>query len=53
MVNAIVREIPTPRGEESTHSSIILRSTGGVYQVDKVWVEGRDYGYQLVTADQN
>ncbi len=52
-VNAVVREIPVAGGEDATHSSVILRSEEGTYQVDKIWMEGKDYGYQLITADRH
>jgi hypothetical protein len=32
------------------HTQVILRRESGKYQIDKIWLEGRDYGYELLTA---
>src|ERR1700730_13225569 len=31
-------------------TEVILRRESGKYQIDKIWLQGRDYGYELLTA---
>lgn len=45
---AMAIQIPAPDNHPSTQSEITLRHAGGKYEVDKVYFEGHDYGYQLL-----
>jgi hypothetical protein len=50
-ISVLVSEISAPNGQEATRSQIILRSENGKYQIDKVWLEGLDHGFQLQTSN--
>ena len=43
MAQKILLETPTDRTE------LVLRATPDKYVVDRIWLEGRDYGYELLS----
>jgi hypothetical protein len=49
-ISVLVTEISAPKGQDAAKSEVILRSEDGKYQIDKVWLEGRDHGFQLQTS---
>jgi hypothetical protein len=36
--------------KRADRTEVILRRESGKYQIDKIWLEGRDYGYELLPA---
>jgi hypothetical protein len=50
MVVAPVMRISEPDNKRADHTEVVLHRDGRNYQVDKIWFQGRDYGYQLLTA---
>jgi hypothetical protein len=44
MAQKISLETPTDRTE------VVLRATPEKYIVDRIWLDGRDYGYELLSA---
>jgi hypothetical protein len=50
-ISVLVSEIAAPNGLDAPKSEVILRSEDGKYQIDKVWIEGRDHGFQLQTSN--
>ena len=51
MVVAEVMRISESDNKRGDRSEVILRRESGKYQLDKIWLEGRDYGYELVNAN--
>jgi hypothetical protein len=50
MVVAEVMRISGSDNRRAERTEVILRRERGKYQIDKIWLEGRDYGYELLTA---
>ena len=50
MVVAEAMRISEPDNQRADRTEVILQRENGKYQMDKVWLQGRDYGYQLLTA---
>jgi hypothetical protein len=50
MVVAEVMRISESDNKRADRTEVILRREGGKYQIDKIWLEGRDHGYELLTA---
>jgi len=50
MVVAEAMRISEPDNKRADRTEVILQRESGKYQMDKVWLQGRDYGYQLLTA---
>jgi hypothetical protein len=48
-VEALVSRIAAPQSKPS-ETQVVLRHTGATYQMDKIWLAGRDYGYELLPA---
>jgi hypothetical protein len=46
---ALAQKIPLETPTDRT--DVVLRSTPQKYIVDKIWLEGRDYGYELLSAN--
>jgi hypothetical protein len=46
MAQRISLETPTDRTE------VVLRATPDKYVLDRIWLEGRDYGYELLAASK-
>jgi len=44
--------VPTlaPNTRVTAQTQVVLRHEGNRYQVDKIWLQGRDYGYELPPA---
>jgi hypothetical protein len=42
--------ITTADGEASSHSKVVLKKSGGNYQVQSIWIEGQDLGFELTSA---
>ena len=49
-VTAVVMRISEPNNKRADHTQVILQHSGNTYQMDKIWLEGRDYGYELLSA---
>jgi hypothetical protein len=49
-VVAEAMRISEPDNKRAERTEVILQRESGKYQMDKVWLQGRDYGYQLLTA---
>jgi hypothetical protein len=49
-VVAEAMRISEPDNKRADRTEVILQRESGKYQIDKVWLQGRDYGYQLLTA---
>ena|SRR5579864_7810003 len=49
-VTAVVTRISEPNNKRADHTLVVLQHSGDTYQLDKIWLEGRDYGYELVSA---
>lgn len=48
-VNVIMMQIATPNEKPAEHTQVVLRSEGNnKYQLDKIFLEGRDYGFELL-----
>src|SRR5262249_669990 len=39
--------IPTLDPETARHTSVILHQVGPDYYFDKIWIQGKDYGYEF------
>jgi hypothetical protein len=50
MVVAEVMRISESDNKRPDRTEVILRRESGKYQIDKIWLGGRDYGYELRTA---
>ena len=50
MVVAEARRISEQDTKRVDRTEVILQREAGKYQIDKIWLEGRDYGYELRTA---
>ena len=49
-VVAEVMRISESDNKRPDRTEVILRRESGKYQLDKIWLEGRDHGYELLTA---
>jgi hypothetical protein len=49
-VTAVVMRISEPNNKRADHTQVVLQHSGDTYQMDKIWLEGRDYGYELLSA---
>jgi hypothetical protein len=49
-VFATVNQIDAPNHEAADHTKVTLRKDANGYQIDKIWVEGQDLGFELTTA---
>jgi hypothetical protein len=49
-VFATVNQIDAPKHEAAEYTKVTLRKDADGYQVDKIWVEGKDLGFELTTA---
>jgi hypothetical protein len=47
---ATVMPILAPNQKVSDGSKVILQQENGSYQVQKIWLEGQDMGFELTTA---
>ena len=45
-----VFSITTPDGEAATHSKVVLKKSGDNYQIQSIWIEGQDLGFELTSA---
>jgi hypothetical protein len=50
MAVAPVMRISETDNKRADRTEVILRRESGKYQIDKIWFEGRDYGYELLPA---
>jgi hypothetical protein len=50
MVVAEVMRISESDNRRPDRTEVILRGQSGKYQLDKIWLQGRDYGFELLTA---
>ena len=50
MVVAEVMRISGSDTKRPDRTEVILRRESGKYQVDKIWLQGREYGYELLSA---
>jgi hypothetical protein len=49
-VSAMVVPTRTPGASATVRTQVVLRHEGNHYQVDKIWLQGRDFGYELPPA---
>lgn len=49
-VTATVTQVSAPDRKLADRTEVILRHEGNKYQIDKIWMQGRDYGYDLHPA---
>ncbi|HTM49744.1 MAG TPA: hypothetical protein VL285_13710 [Bryobacteraceae bacterium] len=49
-VSAMVVPTLAPNTRVTAQTQVVLRHEGNRYQVDKIWLQGRDYGYELPPA---
>ena len=49
-VSALVTQVSRPNHKATGQTEVVLRHEGGKYQIDKIWLQGRDYGYDLHPA---
>jgi hypothetical protein len=49
-ITAVVMRISEPNNKRADHTQVVLQHSGDTYQMDKIWLEGRDYGYELLSA---
>lgn len=49
-VTAVVMRISEPNNRLAEHTEVVLQHSGDVYRMDKIWLQGRDYGYELLSA---
>jgi len=49
-VSALVTQVSSPNNKPACQTEVVLRHEGGKYQIDKIWLQGRDYGYDLHPA---
>jgi hypothetical protein len=47
---ATVMSIVAPNQESVEHSKVVLQKEGNAYQVQKIWLEGQDMGFELNSA---
>ena len=40
----------TPNNQQAAHTQVVLRHEGKQYQIDKIFLQGRDFGYELPPA---
>jgi hypothetical protein len=46
-VSASATQVSAPNSRLAPTTSVVLRHANDKYQFDKIWIEGRDYGYDL------
>ncbi len=46
-VNVMAGEIPMDTDKLATRTEVVLKSDGETYRIDKVYMEGRPYGFQI------
>jgi len=49
-VSALVTQVSSPNNKPARQTEVVLRLDGDKYQIDKIWLQGRDYGYDLHPA---
>ena len=49
-VSALVTQVSSPNNKPAGQTEVVLRHEGDKYQIDKIWLQGRDYGYDLHPA---
>ena len=49
-VSALVTQVSSPNNKPAGQTEVVLRHDGDKYQIDKIWLQGRDYGYDLHPA---
>jgi hypothetical protein len=48
---ATVNSITTPNQKTADHSKVVLRKDDNGYQVQQIWIEGQDLGFELTAAE--
>jgi hypothetical protein len=48
---ATVNSIVAPNHELADHSKVVLRKADNGYQVQKIWIEGEEMGFELTSAE--
>jgi hypothetical protein len=51
-VFATVNQIDAPKHEAADHTMVTLRKDADGYQVDKIWLEGQELGFELTSAGE-
>jgi hypothetical protein len=49
-VSALVMQVDAPNHRTPQHTSVVLRHEGDSYQVDRIFLEGQDIGYEFLSA---
>ena len=49
-VSAMVMPVSQANHGTAERTQVVFRMTGGKYQLEKVWIAGREYGYELLSA---
>ncbi len=49
-VSALVTQVSSPNNKLAGQTEVVLRHEGDKYQIDKIWLQGRDFGYDLHPA---
>lgn len=47
-VAAVVLRIYEPANKRAEHTQVLLRRDGDRYQMDKIWLQGQEYGYEFL-----
>ncbi len=48
---ATVNSVTAPNQKTSDHSKVVLRKDDNGYQVQQIWIEGQDLGFELTAAE--
>jgi hypothetical protein len=48
---ATVNSITAPNQKTADHSKVVLRKDDNGYQVQQIWIEGQDLGFELTAAE--
>lgn len=50
-VNAIAAKVPASKTTFTGETRVTLRNAGNTYQLDKIWLAGQQFGYELIAAN--
>ncbi len=48
---ATVNSVEMPNQKSADHSKVVLRKDDNGYQVDKIWIQGQEMGFELNSAE--
>jgi len=52
-VEALAGRIDVPNNARSNEARVVFRHTGDKYQMEKIWMLGRDYGYEIAPTPEH